>query len=101
MATKTFELGRCVATPGALEALENHGSFPIVYLRRHAAGDWGILSADDTAANEAALLDGSRILSCYHLGDGLPGSQRIWIITEAQDDDGVRASTCILLPSEY
>jgi hypothetical protein len=92
-----FELGQCRATPGALEALEDNHTFPIIYLHRHAAGDWGTLTAHDTAANEQALEDGSRILSCYHL----PDRQRIWIITDAVDDDGVRASTCIMLPSEY
>jgi len=26
---------------------------------------------------------------------------RIWIVTDAEDDDGVRVSTLILLPEEY
>jgi hypothetical protein len=26
---------------------------------------------------------------------------RVWIITEATDDQGVRRSTCILLPGDY
>jgi hypothetical protein len=99
METKTvsFELGRTLATPGALAALEENNFPAAFFLHLHARGNWGTLSDADKAMNDAALLDGSRILSAYHLSDG----RKIWIITEAQDDDGVRARTTILLPSEY
>jgi hypothetical protein len=93
-----FDLGQCVATPGALEALEENYTFPIIYLARHQSGDWGCLTADDKAMNDAALTDESRILSAYVLPDG---TTKIWVITEAVGDDGKRESTCILLPSEY
>ncbi|HLJ28334.1 MAG TPA: hypothetical protein VKY85_16605 [Candidatus Angelobacter sp.] len=33
----------------------------------------------------------------YHLKDGA----KIWIITEAMDDEGRRAATTVLLPQEY
>lgn len=93
---KRFPLGQCVATPGALDALETNRTFPIALLMRHQAGDWGELSAHDRAANEAAIHPDpelcARILSAYRLGDGT----KLWIITEAD-----RSSTCILLPSEY
>jgi hypothetical protein len=67
------------------------------FLRRHAAGDWGDLGAEDKAANERALRDGSRLFSKYHTNR----DEAIWIITEAVGDDGKRASTCVLLPDEY
>jgi hypothetical protein len=35
-----FPLGRTVATPGALEALEEAGQMPAEFLRRHQTGDW-------------------------------------------------------------
>jgi hypothetical protein len=92
-----FSLGQCVATPGALTALEDNATFSIVFLHRHRTGDWGNLGAEDKARNDAALVDESRIFSAYILPDG----QKIWVITEAVNDDGERASTCILLPSEY
>jgi hypothetical protein len=34
-------LGRLVATPGALLALQESGQTPDIFLTRHAAGDWG------------------------------------------------------------
>jgi len=92
-----FQMGHLVATPGALRVLESAGVLPLTLLNRHLSGDWGDLGPQDYAANERALTDGSRLLSAY----SIPNNQRIWIITEAQDDEGVRNSTCILLPGEY
>jgi len=86
----SFELGRVVATPGALEVLAPEE--PLVLLRRHASGDWGEVDAHDRRANNRALKDGTRILSAYVSA----GGERVWIITEAD-----RSSTCLLLPSEY
>jgi len=97
IARPRFELGRIVATPASLGVLEKSGQTPQEFLHRHVHGDWGNLSADDAEANEEALRDGSRILSAYIAGDGT----KIWIITEAVNDQGHRASTTILLPEEY
>jgi hypothetical protein len=87
-----FELGRVVATPGALAAFEQSSEQPIDYLRRHQAGDWGDLCDEDRQENELSLLHGFRLLSAYTLKSGT----RLWIISEAD-----RSSTCVLLPSEY
>lgn len=92
-----FDLGQIVATPGASEALDSANQSPSEYLQRHAAGDWGAVSAEDAIANDTALVDGSRLLSAYQL----PDNQRIWIITEAEDKSGHRLATTILLPEEY
>jgi hypothetical protein len=89
---RRFPLGKMVATPGALAALNEAGQGPLVFLSRHVVGDWGDCGAEDSAANDRALQDGSRIFSVYHTAKGT----KIWVITEAD-----RASTCILLPSEY
>ena len=98
MTNPKFSLGQCVATPGALEALQAAGISPQHLLSRHAQGDWGDLSTEDLEANNQALVDGSRILSAYVL----PGQdQKVWIITEAVGDDGQRASTCVLMANEY
>ena len=88
----SFDLGRIVATPGALEALELAGETPTTFLRRHVAGDWGNLDENDRAENDLSVREGFRLLSSYRLSDGT----KIWIITEAD-----RSSTTILLPSEY
>lgn len=92
-----FQLGRVVATPAALAILEKHGVASSILLSRHQYGDWGDLVAHDRDANEAALKNGSRILSAYMVkGD------RLWIITEAVGEDGLsRASSCILRPEDY
>lgn len=87
-----FELGRVVATPGALEALQDAEVEALPYLQRHAQGDWGDLCKDDLIENELALREGFRLLSAYHL----PDLVKIWIITEAD-----RSATTILLPDEY
>ena len=93
-----FKLGQVVATPGALEALEKASQPVWEFLSRHVAGNWGVVGKEDAEANNQALKDGSRLLSAYLLNDG---QTRIWIITEAVGDDGNRAATTLLLPSEY
>lgn len=92
-----FSLGQIVATPAALEALESAGQSLAEFLIRHAACDWGEVDAEDKQANDDALITGARLLSAYRTKDGT----KIWIITEAADDDGCRAASTILLPSDY
>ena len=87
-----FLLGRLVATPGALAALEAVAETPLPYLARHAACDWGDLDDHDRAENWRSLANGCRLLSAYTL----PNETRLWIITEAD-----RSSTTLLLPEEY
>lgn len=88
-----FPLGQIVATPGALEALNEAMDTPITFLQRHAANDWGVVCDEDKAANDQALVEPSqRVLSAYDLVNGT----RIWIITEWD-----RSVTTILLPEEY
>lgn len=93
-----FKLGQVVATPGALEALERAGQTPWEFLSLHLVGNWGVVDAEDAEANNRALKDGSRLLSAYMLKDG---KTKIWVITEAQDDQGNRSATTLLLPDEY
>ncbi len=89
--TAPFPLGRVVATPGALELLEESGEDPSLLLARHRSGDWGEIDSQDRRENERSLKHGWRVLSSY------PVRERcIWIITEA---DG--SVTTILLPQEY
>ena len=95
--TSKFPLGRLLATPGALAVLEEAGQTPLEFIARHARGDWGDVCADDKQANEDALVDGSRLLSSYKTSNG----EKLWIITEAQDDNGCRAASTILRPDEY
>src|SRR5205823_11870512 len=84
-----FEPGRIVATPGALDALAQSGQEVTFFLQKHLNGDWGNLDAEDKAANDQALLDGSRLLSVFHTLKGV----KLYALTEAVGDDGHRAST--------
>lgn len=87
-----FHLGQLVATPGALQALEEAGETPAHFLDRHQNADWGEVCDEDKRLNDEALVNGERLLSAYRTSKG----EKIWIITEAD-----RSSTCILLPEEY
>jgi hypothetical protein len=95
--TAKFPLGRLAATPGALEAMEASGQTAEFFLARHASGDYGEVNDEDRQLNDEALIHGDRILSAYRTLKGV----KLWIITEAADDNGHRAATTILLPSEY
>ena len=87
-----LDLGRIVATPGALAAMEEADATALPFLVRHASGDWGDAPEEDAALNEEAVRDFLRVMSVYRLHTG----ETLWIITEAD-----RSSTTILLPSEY
>jgi hypothetical protein len=87
-----FPLGQTVGTPDALQALAESGESPALFLSRHVSGDWGEVCAEDKRLNDAAVKDGSRLLSAYRTRNGV----KIWIITEAD-----RSSTCLLLPENY
>jgi hypothetical protein len=92
-----FPLGQLLATRGALEALEASRETPREFLARHGRGDWGELCHEDRRQNDQAVVSGARILSAYTTKLGA----RLWVITEAANEFGERASTTILLPQEY
>ena len=95
MTTRTIpiavmRLGRIVATPNTVQSITQDDI--LTGIQRHQAGDWGDLSEDDRAANDTALVQGTRIVSAYNTGNGT----RFWIITEAD-----RSVTTVLLPEDY
>jgi hypothetical protein len=87
-----FDLGRIVATPGALRALEKAEQQPAEFLDRHVQGDWGELDDEDKQENEFSVRNGFRILSAYTTSAG----DKIGVIREAE-----RSATTLLLPEEY
>jgi len=89
---RKFDLGKIVATPGSIEAIEESGQSPSFFLDRHVCGDWGEVGDEDKLLNDEALVSGERLLSAYRTLKGV----KLWIITEAD-----RSSTTILLPEEY
>jgi hypothetical protein len=60
-------------------------------------GDWGDMCNEDARLNDAALVDGRRLQSAYCTLNG----EAIWVLTEAADDQGLRAVTTLLRPDEY
>jgi hypothetical protein len=96
MGRPLFPLGQLVATPGALEVMERLGINPADLIARHVTGDWGDIHPEDRGLNELALGDGSRILSVYGTAE-----DPIWLVTEAQNDEGRRAVTTILRAEDY
>jgi len=96
-----FTLGQVVATPAALQTLERLGKSIFEFIERHVKGDYGDLSFPDKQANEDALVDGSRILSSYVLEGEGEVAVKLWIITEAADENGNRVATTALLPEDY
>jgi len=87
-----FALGQTVMTPGVQSLVIAGQVNPAPLLHRHAHGDWGDMDAHDKAMNDAAVKDGSRIMSAYELSK----NATVWIITESD-----RSVTTLLLPSEY
>ena len=87
-----FQLGRVVATPGALSALRDAGQTASFFLDQHVVGNWGTVGRGDWKLNDEALQIGERLLSAYTTLRGIP----LWIITEAD-----RSATTLLLPEEY
>jgi hypothetical protein len=85
-----FPLGRTVITPNALASVDA-SAIPAA-LTRHVTGGWGELCPDDTRVNDAALAEGTRLLSAYTDRNGVT----FWIITEAD-----RSVTTVLLPEDY
>ena len=92
-----FELGQVVATPGCLSVLEECGQSPAEFLKRHLRCEQGVPDSEDQERNAAALQDGGRILSAFNTTTGV----KLWVITEAEDGNGHRSATTLLLPDEY
>ena len=87
-----FPMGQIVATPAALQAIQDAQQTPFEILSRHQQGDFGEIGKEDWDANEEALKEGKRLLSAYRTRQNV----RIWVITEWD-----RSVTTILLPDEY
>lgn len=92
MRKSLFKMGQVLATPGAMELLQDDTQLAAMLLARHQAGDFGDLDEHDRNLNAEAVRLGGRILSAYKL----PAAGTLWVITEAD-----RASTTLLTPSEY
>lgn len=72
-----FELGRIVATPGALHEMTKVGLDAMTLLRRHITGNDAEMSVEDREANQMAIEHGGRVFSAYTY-QGI----KLWVITE-------------------
>ncbi|TXT28366.1 MAG: type I restriction-modification system methyltransferase subunit [Rhodocyclaceae bacterium] len=85
-----FGVGRIHATHGALMALGDVEDV-MDLVRRHVAGDWGDLSAEERAANDSAVLEQvGRVFSAYDVAN-----QRLCVVTAAD-----RTLTTVRLSTE-
>jgi hypothetical protein len=94
MRESLFEMGRTLATTGAMAVLEERDQQDLLQsvMHRHVYGDWGDVCDDDWRANEQALQHGDRLVSVYQIDSELT----LWIITETD-----RSQTTVMLPEEY
>ena len=98
MSSPKFSLGRIVATPGAIAALQEAKQAPEHFLALHASGSWGDMDAEDRRTNDEAIAhEGDpdrqqRVLSAYLTRNQV----KLWVITEWD-----RSVTTLLLPEEY
>ena len=101
-----FQLGQVLATPGALELLQQTGFSAAALLNLHVHGNWGDCCQKDAVQNELAVVRQRQLISIYRLVDdaklaATPRLKRndlptIWIITDAR-----RANTIVLRPQDY
>jgi len=96
--TVAFGHGNVVITRNCQNYLNSIKTSPLPYLYRHLEGDWGDVDKHDKLANDEALKHGSRLFSVYRLNDR---GDKLWIITDAEDDQGVRRVTTVMLPEDY
>ena len=92
-----FETGPVFITPYAKVAVETAAIDLKPWIERHQRAEWPGMAPEDFVANMRAIADGSRILGRFTLS----GDLKIWVITDAEDEKGVREHTTVMLPSEY
>ena len=101
-----FDTGTILFTPKLLRLAGEHKSFSefiMKSLARHKMNESDSCK-DDQEQNKAAVITGGRIFSSYKIPPDLSEvtvSDKVWVITEAEDNDGQRHSTTLLWPSEY
>ena len=90
-----FDIGRVVATLGAVELLDSTETYPLQLLVRHVLGDWGEVGEDSVAANEESIrLQYGTVLSCYTVG-----AHQLFLVTTLADAGGT--CTTFMLPEEW
>ena len=90
-----FQLGQLVVTAAVADKYPAPLSgFIARCVERHQSGDWGV----DKEDNEAALENGGQLMTSYKDPED---RTEVWVITDAQDDQGERKVTTVLFPEDY
>ena len=95
-----FPVGEIQVTPTANEMLTRNGEQPLFYVHRHASGDWGELTDEQTASqNDQATFTGETVHSHYRVNEAeslrveTPGTREhtsLWKSGEERWDSRVR-----------
>jgi len=64
--TQLFTLGQIVATPGAIDFLDDNDTTPTDLLRRHVSGDWGDLCAEGKDRQAQCLIYAQQFLDQFN-----------------------------------
>lgn len=96
MLISLFSAGETTVTPRASESLLRNNRHQIEFILHHISGKWGNVTDEEKNRNDKAVDNGGRILSRYQLED----STIIVVITEAENSQGQRIETAIILLDE-
>ena len=100
-----IKIGEVYATKGVNADAEENKEFKEfinVSINRHINRDFGEMEIEDIEANNDAIKYGSRIFSSYKINENLKNeNDKLWIITEAENENKEREYTTILYPKEY
>ena len=100
-----LQIGEVYATKGVNADAEENKKFKEfinVCISRHINKDFGEMNIEDIETNNDAIKYGSRIFSSYKINENLKNeNEKLWIITEAENDIKKREYTTILYPDEY
>ena len=100
-----IQIGEVYATKGVSEDAEkneNFREFINISINRHINKDFGEMEEEDIESNKESIINGSRIFSSYKIDKKLNNeNDKLWIITEAENENKEREYTTILYPKEY
>ena len=74
--TRSFSLGEIRVAQSARRRTRSNDVQSA--LQRHSRGDWGVVSPEEWATNDANVVAGHRLLSAYQAASGY----RFWVITD-------------------
>jgi hypothetical protein len=92
-----FPVGRLICSPAVEKLARERDGLIKAILRRHCAGDWGCISAEDRQQMDANLLSGGALHSAYLIDPLLARDESNLIYIRTASD---RSETLLSLPDE-